>query len=113
MEILNIVCFRGSDGFLENVHFNLHFTTDAKTRLFATEIKEMLGAALNSSQVIPEVELESLTVTERKLEHPNRKKIVIGGGHKRQKSGHGGQHDTSLYNGGLMWRKTKHHFVTF
>ena len=63
--------------------------------------------ALNSSQVIPELELESLTVTERKLEHPNRKKIVIGGGHKRQKSGHGGQHDTGLYNGGLMLRKTK------
>ena len=68
----------------------------------------MLGAALNTSQVIPDVELESLTVTERKLEHPNRKKIVIGGGHKRQKPGHGGQRDTGVFNG-----EGNHHFVTY
>ena len=68
----------------------------------------MLAGALNTSQVIPGVELESLTVTERKLEHPHRKKIVIGGGNKRQKSGHGGHRDTGVYNG-----EANHHCVTF
>ena len=61
---------------MENVHFNLHFSSDSKTRLFAPEIRDILGHSLNVSQAIPDMDLDTLTVTERKhIEHPNRRKV--------------------------------------
>ena len=68
--------FSNSEGQLENVHFNLHFIPDSSTRIFSQEIKEILVNSLNSTKAIPEVELKSLTVTERKpLEQTRRRKV--------------------------------------
>jgi len=72
-----------SEGQLENVHFNLHFIPDSSTRIFSQEIKEILVNSLNSTKAIPEVELKSLTVTERKpLEQTRRRKVTHG--HRNQ-----------------------------
>lgn len=73
----------GPEGYLESVYFNLHFNVDPTARIFAQEIKEILGQSLNSSQVLPEIDLNSLVVTERKLELPNRKKVF--GTHKMRR----------------------------
>ena len=66
----------GPEGFLEKVYFNLHFNVEPTGRIFAQEIKEMLGQSLNTSQLLPDIDLNSLVVTERKLELPNRKKVL-------------------------------------
>ena len=76
---------RGDEGFLETVHFNLHFGTESRARLHAPEVREVLGAALNSSRAIPEAEAGSLTLTERKLEAPRRRIVHHHRRHKTSK----------------------------
>ena len=66
----------GPEGYLDTVYFNLHFNADPDTRIFAQEIKETLGQSLNTSQVLPDIDLASLEVTERKQERPGRKKVL-------------------------------------
>ena len=93
----NFVFGSGPEGFLETVYFNLHFNADPTARIFAQEVKEMLGQSLNSSQVLPEIDLNSLVVTERKPELPNRKKVF--GTHKMRRFRTGLEDDDLMSNG--------------
>ena len=62
---------------LENVYFNLHFTVDPSARIFAEEVRELLTHSLNTTQLLPDIDLNTLVVTERKhVENPNRKKVL-------------------------------------
>ena len=55
--------FSSPDGFVDNVHFNLHFKTAAGSRLFASEIQDILSYSLNMTNLIPEIDLDSLLIT--------------------------------------------------
>ena len=44
------------------VHFNLHFDSDQKTRLFAKEIQSILEESLAITNAIPEVDISSLEI---------------------------------------------------
>jgi len=67
------------DGILSTVHFNLHFDSDLKTRLFAKEIQSILEESLAVSNAIPQVEISSLEIHERRQQlYPSRKKLYPG-----------------------------------
>ena len=62
--------FSSPDGFVDNVHFNLHFKTAAGSRLFASEIQDILSYSLNMTNLIPEIDLDSLLITgEQSVDH--------------------------------------------
>ena len=54
--------YSNSEGILSEVHFNLHFDSDQKTRLFAKEIQSILEESLAVTNAIPEVEISSLEI---------------------------------------------------
>ena len=47
---------------MNEVHFNLHFDSDQKTRLFAKEIQAILEESLTVTNAIPEVDIASLEI---------------------------------------------------
>jgi len=68
-----------SEGILSAVHFNLHFDSDQKTRLFAKEIQSILEESLAVTNAIPEVEISSLEIHERRQQlYPHKKKLFPG-----------------------------------
>ena len=48
---------------MDNVHFNLHFNTGSSGRLFASEVEDILSYSLNMTNLIPEIDLDSLLIT--------------------------------------------------
>ena len=48
---------------MDNVHFNLHFNTGSSGRLFASEVQDVLSYSLNLTNLIPEIDLDSLLIT--------------------------------------------------
>jgi len=73
---------RNSGGNLSAVHFNLHFDSDPKTRIFAKEIQMILENSLTDSNAIPEVDISSLEVHERR----HHKKKLFPGQEQRRPS---------------------------
>jgi len=68
-----------SGGILNAVHFNLHFDSDQKTRLFAKEIQSILEESLAITNAIPEVDISSLEIHERRQQlYPHKKKLFPG-----------------------------------
>ena len=91
---------RNSDGLLENVHFNIHFSSDSNTRIFAQEVKDVLVTSLNITGELPEVDMESVTVTERKpQEQPGRRRKVVHNTHHRGHYNDNQDTDYSSYQG--------------
>ena len=44
------------------MHFNLHFDSDQKNRLFAKEVEAVLEESLVASNAIPEIDISSLEI---------------------------------------------------
>ena len=55
--------FSSPEGLVDNVHFNLHFNTASSGRLLASEVHDVLSYSLNVTNLIPEIDLDSLLIT--------------------------------------------------